>query len=193
MPDVTNATLPLVPTNSGVVLPGMVVSMALETEEARAAVEAGTAGDGRVVLVPRVGGRYAAVGTVAHVEQAGQLPGGVAAVVVRGLSRARIGVGLPGTGTALWVQIEPVEDPDPGDRALELAREVRAVMENVLEHRGASQIAESLRAVADPGALADLAGYSPDLSFEQKVELLETVEVEARLEDRRSTRLNSSH
>ena len=183
MPDVTNATLPLVPTNSGVVLPGMVVSMALETPEARAAVEAGTAGDGRVVLVPRVGGRYAGVGTVAHVEQAGQLPGGVAAVVVRGLSRARIGLGLPGTGTALWVQIEPVEDPpEPSERALELAREVRAVMENVLEHRGASQIAESLRAVTDPGALADLAGYSPDLSFEQKVELLETVEVEARLE-----------
>src|SRR5205807_538202 len=176
------ATLPLVPTNTGVVLPGMVVSMALETPEARAAVEAANGGDGQVVLVPRVGGRYAAVGTVAHIEQAGQLPGGVAAVVVRGVSRARIGVGLPGTGTALWVQVEPVEDPVPSERALELAREVRAVMENVLEHRGASQVAESLRDVTDPGALADLAGYSPDLSFEQKVELLETVEVEARLE-----------
>ncbi|HMC51680.1 MAG TPA: LON peptidase substrate-binding domain-containing protein, partial [Acidimicrobiales bacterium] len=178
----TYATLPLVPTNTGVVLPGMTVSMALETPEARAAVEAGNGGDGRVVLVPRVGGRYAAVGTVAQIEQAGQLPGGVAAAVVRGVSRARIGVGLPGTGTALWVQVEPVGDPDPSERALELAREVRAVMENVLEHRGASQIAETLRAVTDPGALADLAGYSPDLSFEQKVELLETVEVEARLE-----------
>src|SRR5207244_8083609 len=93
------------------------------------------------------------------------------------------GLGLPGTGTALWVQIEPVDDPpQPSERALELAREVRAVMENVLEHRGASQIAESLRGVTDPGALADLAGYSPDLSFEQKVELLETVEAEARPE-----------
>src|SRR5207302_7925708 len=111
MPDVTNATLPLVPTQSGVVLPGMVVSMALETPEARAAVEAGTAGDGRVVLVPRVGGRYAGVGTVAHVEQAGQLPGGGAAGVVRGLSRARLGLGLPAKGTRLWVQTEAVEAP----------------------------------------------------------------------------------
>jgi len=98
----------------------------------------------------------------AREQQAGQLPGGVAAVVVRGLSRARIGLGLPGTGTALWVQIEPVEDPpEPSERALELAREVRAVMENVLEHRGASQIAESLRAVTDPGRRPRIARTAP--------------------------------
>src|SRR5437660_749892 len=33
----------------------------------------------------------------------------------------------------------------------------------------------------EPGALADTAGYSPDLSFEQKLEVLETLDVEQRL------------
>src|SRR5207253_4652471 len=85
-------------------------------------------------------------------------------------------------GNALWVQAEPADEAEPSDRARELAREYRAVIENVLEYRGAGQIAEALRGITDPGAMADTAGYSPDLSFEQKVEVLETVDVEARLE-----------
>jgi ATP-dependent Lon protease len=38
------------------------------------------------------------------------------------------------------------------------------------------------RGLTDPGQIADTAGYSPDLSFEQKVEVLETIDVEERLE-----------
>ena len=39
-----------------------------------------------------------------------------------------------------------------------------------------------MRSISAPGALADTAGYAPELSFEQKVELLETLDVAARLE-----------
>ena len=39
-----------------------------------------------------------------------------------------------------------------------------------------------MRSISEPGALADTAGYSPDLTFEQKVSLLETVDVRERLE-----------
>src|SRR5207247_4074401 len=67
-------------------------------------------------------------------------------------------------------------------RARQLAREYRARVENILEYRGVRQIGEALRGITDPDAMADTAGYSPDLSFEQKVEVLETVDVEARLE-----------
>src|SRR2546423_3360670 len=183
MDDLQTLSLPLLPLNSGVVLPGMVVTMAVESNEADAALSAAKAGDGRLILVPRLdSGRYANVGTIAAIENAGELPSGLRAVVVRGLQRARVGVGVPGTGSALWVQVEPVDDDvAPSDRALELAREYRAVVENVLEYRGAGQIAEALRGITDPGAMADTAGYSPDLSFEQKVEVLETVDLEARL------------
>jgi ATP-dependent Lon protease len=182
MDELQTLSLPLLPLTSGVVLPGMVVTMAVESDDAGAALVAARNGDGRLVLVPRLdNGRYANVGTVAAVETAGELPSGLRAVVVRGVQRARIGAGVPGTGSALWVQVDPVDDPTPSERAVELAREYRAVVENVLEYRGAGQIAEALRGITDPGAMADTAGYSPDLSFEQKVEILEETDIESRL------------
>src|SRR3954470_16547717 len=182
MDELQTLSLPLLPLTSGIVLPGMVVTMAVESDDAGAALIAARNGDGRLVLVPRLdNGRYANVGTVAAVETAGNLPSGLQAVVVRGVQRARVGAGVPGTGVALWVQVDPVNDPVPSERAIELAREYRAVVENVLEYRGAGQIAEALRGITDPGQMADTAGYSPDLSFEQKVEILEETDIEARL------------
>ena len=38
-----------------------------------------------------------------------------------------------------------------------------------------------MREITEPGRLADVAGYSPDLTLSQKVEVLETVDVEERL------------
>ena len=62
-----NQTLPLLPLTSGVALPGMVFTLALETDEARAAADAAGAAGGRLVLVPHVDGRYATVGVVAEI------------------------------------------------------------------------------------------------------------------------------
>ncbi len=180
MSDLQSLTLPVLPLSSGVVLPGMVVPLALETDEARAAVEAAT--EGRLLLVPRIDGLYTQVGTVAAVEDAGEVRRGLRAVVVRGVGRARIGVGVPGLGRALVVEADPVEEPEPTPRARQLAREYTAVVEAILEHRGAQGIAAALKELDDPGQIADTAGYSPDLSLEQKVQVLETVDVEARLE-----------
>ncbi|HEV2758970.1 MAG TPA: endopeptidase La, partial [Acidimicrobiales bacterium] len=184
MDDIRTAALPLLPLATGVVLPGMVVTMAIESDEARDAIDATESSDRRVLLVPRIEDRYSRVGTVAKVEDSGELASGLRAVVVRGLHRAVVGIGVPApTGSALWVQTEPVlTDLEPSPRVRELAREYRAVVENILDHRGAGGLAEALRGISDPGTMADTAGYSPDLSFEQKLELLETVDVEARLE-----------
>ncbi len=55
------------------------------------------------------------------------------------------------------------------------------MLENILLSRGAGRLAERLREVTEPGRVADMAGYSPDLSLAQKVEVLETLDVEARL------------
>src|SRR4029077_2990243 len=151
-----------------------------ESGEAQAAVEA--ADGGELLLVPRVGDRYARIGTVAQVEDVGRLRNGTEALVIRGLHRAIVGLGVPGTGRATWVQVEPVEDPATTERATQLAREYRAVIENIVEARGVPSVAEFLRGISDPGAIADTSGYSPDLSFEQKVEVLEAIDVEQRLE-----------
>jgi ATP-dependent Lon protease len=176
--------LPMLPLQTGVVLPHMVVTLAVETPEAAAAVGAARSAGDTLLLVPRTErGAYARVGTVAVIEEMGQGPGEVQALVIRGLHRALIGSGVAGTGEAIWVQVEPRPDPEEGsERAQQLAREYRATVENIIEARGVPQLAEFLRGIEGPGALADMAGYSPDLSFDQKVEVLETLEVERRLE-----------
>ena len=176
-----NVTLPLLPLTSGVVLPGMVFTMALESDEARAAVESARSSGGRLLLVPHIEGRFASVGVIAEVMEEGDLPGGLPAVAIRGDSRAVIGTGVPGTGDALWVEVEPLAEPEPTAAAHELAREYRAVLENILHSRGAGRIAAQLREITEPSRLADVAGYSPDLSLTQKVEVLEMLDVEARL------------
>jgi ATP-dependent Lon protease len=180
MSELQSLTLPVLPLSSGVVLPGMVVTLALETDEARSAVDAAT--EGQVLLVPRIDGLYTQVGTVAAIEDAGEVRRGMRAVVVRGLHRARIGVGVPGLGRALEVEAEAVDEGEPTERAHQLAREYMAVIEAVLEHRNARGIAAALMELDDPSQIADTAGYSPDLGIEQKVQVLETVDVEARLE-----------
>src|SRR5580658_3662882 len=176
-----NVTLPLLPLKSGVILPGMVFTMALESEEARVAVEAARSAGGHLLLVPHIEGRYATVGVIAEVQEEGSLPGGLEAIVIRGDQRATIGTGVPGTGDALWVEAEPIDDGESTPDVVELAREYRAVLENILLSRGARQIAAQLREITEPGRLADVAGYSPDLTLAQKVEVLETIDVEARL------------
>jgi len=178
----SDTILPLLPLSSGVVLPGMSVAVGLETDEARVAADAAEAAGGSVLLVPKVGARYASVGTIARIEERRQLRGGLPVVAVTGMARARIGRGVPGTGSAVWVSVEPVVPDEPSGRATELARQYRAVVENILDQRGASELTAGLRQITDPGLLADTAAWSPDLSFEQKVELLETLDVEDRLE-----------
>src|SRR5882757_6565005 len=182
MSDTKTQLLPLLPLTQGVVLPQMVVTIALETDEAkRAGTAAAEAGD-RIVLVPRVEGRFASVGTIAAIESAGDLPNGTRALVIRGVSRARVGTGELGAHGSLHVQVEELEEAPPTPRARELAKEYRAVVETILEHRGARRVADVLAGVEDPGQLADTAAYSPELTMDQRVELLETVDVEARLE-----------
>ena len=175
--------VPLLPLTTGVVLPGMVVTIALETDEARNAIAAAHAADSAIFVVPKIDGRYARIGTLARVEDAVRLPTRIEVRVIRGLQRAMLGTTVAEVGDAVWVQIEPIEDSAPAsERVRELARVYRATVENIVEARGVPEVAQMLRGITDPGALVDTAGYSPDLSFEQKVEILQTLDVERRLE-----------
>ncbi len=170
------------PVSEGVLLPGMVLTLTLETPEAAAAAVTASEGGSELVVVPHVEGRYASVGVIAKLLEIGQLPGGPKAVVVSGQARARLGIAVPGDGGALLVQAEPVEEDAESGEVAELAREYRAVLENILLIRGARGMAERLGQVSGPAQIADLSGYSPDLSLEQKVEVLETLGLRARLE-----------
>ncbi|MEV6243665.1 endopeptidase La [Lentzea sp. NPDC051838] len=179
--------LPVLPLDDVVVLPGMVVPIRISgadaSAEARAAVDAATtAADHQVLLVPRLDGKYAAVGTLAEIEQVGRLPGGERAAVVRGTKRVRIGTGTTGPGAALWVNATIADDSVITERTRELAREYRALVTNILQTRGAWQMVDSVNQISDPSALADLAGYASYLDEKQKIWLLETSDVTTRLE-----------
>src|SRR6187551_2002664 len=89
----------------------MVVTVTLESPEARAAVTAAGDADDIFLLVPRQDGRYARVGTVAKIEEMGRTPGGGQALILRGLHRALIGSGVAGTGETTWVQVDHRPDP----------------------------------------------------------------------------------
>src|SRR5258706_3457305 len=128
MPDIDTQALPLLPLTAGVVLPGMVVTLTLESDEAQAAVEA--AAGGELLLVPRLEERYARIGTIAKIEDIARLRNGTEALVIRGLQRAVVGLGVPGPGRATWVQVKPVFDPPATEPATQLAREYRAVIQN---------------------------------------------------------------
>ena len=174
--------LPVLPLADEVVLPGMVAPIALEGD-ARSAVDAArSAADSRLVIVPRVSGEYGADGVLATIEQVGRLPNGEPAAVLRGLQRARIGVGVTGAGAALWVQAAVVEDTPVTARTRELAAAYKAVAVSILQQRGAWQFVDSVQRMSDPSLLADTAGYAPYLSLEQKLWLLATADADARLE-----------
>src|SRR6516162_7105795 len=165
--------LRLIPLDDTVVLPNMGVTITVDVGD-----------DERVVLVPRHEDEFLEVGTIGEVSERGRLPGGGDAVAITGLHRALIGAAQTGPGGELRVEVDERPDEVPVDgRTRELEREYRATVEEILELRGDDgRVAAFLRAVAEPGALADTAGYSPDLTYEDRVELLKTLDVTDRLE-----------
>ncbi len=172
-PTAPKPVLRLIPLEDTVVFPNMGITLTEEVGD-----------DERVVLVPRHENEFLDVGTIAEVTERLRLPGGGHAVALSGEHRALIGAAQTGPDGALRVEVDERPDEVPVDgHTRELEREYRATVEEILELRGDDgRIAAFLRAIAEPGALADSAGYSPNLSYEQKVQLLRTLDVTERLE-----------
>ena len=163
----------LVPLEDIVVFPGMNVTLTVDVGE-----------EDRVVLVPRHENEYAAVGLVADVTDHVRMPGGGQAVSLEGLHRAVIGAAHTDALGRLRAEVEekPDENPPPV-QTRELEREYRAVVEEILDLRDADdRVREFLRAISETGALADTCAYAPDVTFVQRVELLETIDVVERLQ-----------
>jgi ATP-dependent Lon protease len=167
------STMLLVPLEDLVVFPNMNVTLTVDV-----------GAEERVLLVPRHENDYASVGVVAEVTDRIRLPGGGRAVALGGLHRGVAGAAETDAKGDLRVEVEERPDPEESDaRMRELETEYRAVVEEILELRGDDgRISAFVRSISEPGALADTAGYSPDLTFAQKVELLETLDVRERLE-----------
>jgi ATP-dependent Lon protease len=167
-----SSRLLLVPLEDLVVFPNMNVTLTVDVGD-----------EERVLLVPKHD-EYAKVGTVAEVTDRIRLPGGGRAVALSGLHRGIAGAAASDSQGRLFVEVEEHPDEETADGKIrELEREYRAIVEEILELRGDDgRIAAFVRSISEPGALADTSGYSPDLTFEQKVQLLEAIDVRERLE-----------
>src|SRR6202051_1808821 len=187
-------TLPVLPLDDEVVLPGMVVPLETSQPEVGAAIDAAQVPSrqvpgvrsevkARVLLVPRLADRgLAGVGTLAVVEQVGRLPGGQPGAVVRGTARVKLGSGTTGPGAALWVEGTVIEETNQGPRADELAQQYKTLITSMLQQRGAWQVIDAIQQLTDASAIADRAGYSSYLSTTQKLQLLETADLVERLD-----------
>jgi ATP-dependent Lon protease len=164
--------LRLIPLDDTVVFPGMPVTLS---------VDVGT--DTHVLLIPRQQNTYARVGVVAEVSERVRLAGRGLAVSLVPLHRATPGAAAADEHGVLRVDAEARPDQAPAATLTrELEREYRAVVDEILELRGDDgRIRAFVRSITEAGALADTAGYSPDLNFMQKLQLLETVDVVERL------------
>src|SRR4051812_11085073 len=166
-------SLLLVPLDDTVVFPTMDVTLPVRVGD-----------EERVLLVPRHEGEFAKVGTIAEITDHIRLPGGGRAVALSGVARGVAGAAHTDAAGRLMVEVTEHIDDVPVDGATRnLEREYRAIIEEILELRGADErIGAFLRAIADPGPLADTIGYAPDVSFEDKVRSLETLDVTERLQ-----------
>jgi ATP-dependent Lon protease len=175
-------SVPVVFVSEPIVLPTMVVPIELD-DAARAAVDAAQASEsGKLLIAPRLDDRYPTHGVLASIVQVGRVAGsGGSAAVIRGERRAHIGTGTTGPGSALWVEVTEVEDPQPTDETRALAAEYKKLLLAMLQRREAWQIIDFVNKLTDPSQLADTAGYASYLTDVQKRQLLETPDVAERL------------
>jgi len=164
--------LRIIPLDDAVVFPGMPVTLTVDVGD-----------DERVLLVPRRENVYATVGVVAEVSERVRMAGRGFAVTLMGAHRATLGGASADQDGVLRVDYEarPDENP-PAIQTRDLEREYRAVVDEILELRGDDgRIRAFVRSITGAGALADTAGYSPDLNYSQKLQVLETFDVVERL------------
>jgi ATP-dependent Lon protease len=184
--------LPLVALRETVIFPEMIVPLQVGRDKSVAALNAAVAASGPIALVTQ---RQAEreeiedpselynVGTLAKIAQVVQLQDGTVRAIVQGQSRLRV-VGFVQTSPYIIVKVEEIADVTPeGIEVQALMRSVQAQIEQYVAN-GAPvppEAAVAARNITEPGLLADMVAYSPDLSTEQRMELLATTNVVERL------------
>jgi ATP-dependent Lon protease len=166
----------LIPLDDAIVFPTVTATLPIDVEQ-----------EDRVFLLPRREGEFSRVGVVAEVIERGRSPRGNPVATVLGLHRGLAGVARAGEdadGDSLHIDVQEIHDGHPDDdQTRDLVRQYRAIVEEILELRGDDgRISGFLRSIQEPGALADTAGLSPEFSTEQKLQLLDCLDVSARLQ-----------
>src|SRR6476659_11091630 len=184
--------LPLFSLRETVIFPEMIVPLQVGREKSVNALNAAVADGGPIALVTQ---RHAEqediseaselyeIGTLAKIAQVVQLQDGTVRAIVQGQGRLRV-VGFSATEPYLRATVEELPDESPdGLEVQALMRTVQAQIEQYVAN-GAPvppEAAVAARNISEPGLLADMVAYSPDMSTEQRQEMLETIDVIERL------------
>ena len=160
-----------------VVLPGTVITISLDHDDARAAVEAAGRGDGRIVLLADDG----EIGVVARVPNTATLPGGEQAAIVQAERRARLVAVHPSERGVDHADVEQIADARPAPRVEAATRELRVVLEEIAKLRQSRRLPEILRTINEAGALADAVTTWSEADDERRALILQTVDVEQRV------------
>jgi ATP-dependent Lon protease len=185
-------TLPVLPLRNTVLFPALVTPMAATTERAKALIDDVLAGDRLLVVVasrdpeievPGTSDLYT-VGTAVRVLRMLKAQDGSLRLWVQGLQRARISEYVQGE-PYLKANIEPIEDVvTPG---LELEALLRNVTTQFLQHtEDSSDVPAPIRTLVaslqDPVQTSDVVAANLGLGVPERQELLETADVQLRLE-----------
>jgi ATP-dependent Lon protease len=184
--------LPLVALRETVIFPEMIVPLQVGRDKSVAALNAATAASGPIALVTQREAEREeiedpaelySVGTLAKIAQVVQLQDGTVRAIVQGQGRLKV-LGFVQTSPYIIVRVEELPDVTPeGIEVQALMRTVQAQIEQYVAN-GAPvppEAAVAARNITEPGLLADMVAYSPDLSTEQRMQLLEMSDVLERL------------
>ena len=184
--------LPLVALRETVIFPEMIVPLQVGREKSVNALNAAVAEGSMIALVTQRRAEMEEIsdpaelypiGTLAKIAQVVQLQDGTVRAIVQGQSRLRVH-GFVSTSPHLVATVEELPDASPKDLEVEaLMKTVQAQIEQYVQS-GAPvppEAAVAARNITEPGLLADMVAYSPDMSTEQRQELLETIDVVERL------------
>ena len=179
---ITTTTLPMLPLPGAVAFPGAIVTITLESSEARTATTAAAEQEGQLLLVPNVDGRTSTVGVIGTIEQSAELPNGTRVVIVRTHHRALLLDEVVSERSGRWMNVEPLAEARPSPRVEALGRELRALAEGIAEARRSRRLPEILRTTSHPGELADAVTGWSDAGADHRLTVLELTELGARLE-----------
>ncbi len=184
--------LPLVALRETVIFPEMIVPLQVGREKSVKALDKAVGADSLIALVTQ---RQAEredidstdelyeVGTLAKIAQVVQAQDGTVRAIVQGQQRLRV-VSFASTEGHISAEVEILEDAAPEDLEVEaLVQTVQGQIEQYVQS-GAPvppEAAVAARNISEPGLLADMVAYSPDMTTEQRQELLETLDVVERL------------
>ncbi|RNB84295.1 endopeptidase La [Brevibacillus nitrificans] len=184
--------LPLLPLRGLLVYPTMVLHLDVGREKSIRALEQAMVDDNKILLATQEevhieepdAEQIYSIGTVARVKQMLKLPNGTIRVLVEGLQRAKIEEYLQQEDyfvvSITYLQEEKAEE-----------NEVEALMRSLLNHfeqyiklskKVSPETLTSVQDIEEPGRLADVIASHLPLKMKDKQEILETINIQERLE-----------